>query len=77
MKLVETVPGVTTEVITPAGGNRYPTMSVIWDEAAFKMTVLECAKKLRDGSPRIEALTPTNPSMLPVVHEGDPSIPRR
>jgi L-seryl-tRNA(Ser) seleniumtransferase len=77
VQLVETVPGVKAETTTPAGGNRYPTVSVIWDEAAFKMTVLECAKKLRDGSPRIEVLTPTNPSMVPGVHEGDPNAPRR
>jgi L-seryl-tRNA(Ser) seleniumtransferase len=77
VQLVETVPGVKTETTTPTGGNRYPTVAVRWDEAAFKMTILECAKKLRDGRPRIEVLTPTNPSMVPVVHEGDPNAPRR
>jgi seryl-tRNA(Sec) selenium transferase len=77
VKLVETVPGVKTETTTPAGGNRYPTIAVTWDEAAFKMTIMECAKKLRDGTPRIEVLTPTNPSMVPGVHEGDPNAPRR
>jgi L-seryl-tRNA(Ser) seleniumtransferase len=77
VQLVETVPGVKTETTTPAGGNRYPTVAVMWDEAAFKMTILECAKKLRDGTPRIEVLTPTNPSMVPGVHEGDPKAPPR
>lgn len=77
VQLVETVPGVKTEITTPAGGNRYPTLSVSWDEAAFQMTVLECAKELRDGRPRIEVLTPTNPSLVPVVREGDPNAPRR
>ncbi|HYM05741.1 MAG TPA: hypothetical protein VEU11_04215, partial [Terriglobales bacterium] len=75
-RLVETVPGVTTEIQTPQGGNRYPTLTVKWDEAAFKMTVQECAKKLRDGSPRIEVLTASNPSTVPGVHEGDPKMPR-
>jgi len=75
-QLVETVPGVTTEIQTPQGGNRYPTLTVKWDEAAFKMSVQECAKKLRDGSPRIEVLTGNNPSTVPGVHEGDPKTPR-
>ncbi len=75
-QLVETVPGVTTEIQTPQGGNRYPTLTVNWDEAAFKMNVQECAQKLRDGSPRIEVLTGNNPSTVPGVHEGDPKNPR-
>ena len=32
-QLVESVPGVTTEIQTPQGGNRYPTLTVKWDEA--------------------------------------------
>jgi len=76
-RLVRTVPGVTAEVQTPQGGNRYPTLSVIWDEAAFKLTIQECAQRLRDGSPRIEVLTANNPSMVPGVREGDPNAPRR
>jgi len=75
-QLVETVPGVTTDIQIPEGGNRYPTLTVKWDEAQFKMTVQECARKLRDGSPRIEVLTGNNPSTVPGVHEGDPKNPR-
>ena len=33
--------------------------------------------RLRAGTPRIEVLTNTNPSLLPVVHEGDPNSARR
>jgi L-seryl-tRNA(Ser) seleniumtransferase len=40
------------------------------------MNVQECAKKLRDGSPRIEVLTGNNPSTVPGVQEGDPKTPR-
>ena len=75
-QLVETVPGVTTDIETPQAGNRYPTLTVKWDEAGFKLTVQDCAKKLRDGSPRIEVLTASNPSTVPGVHEGNPKIPR-
>jgi len=75
-QLVETVPGVTTDIQIPEGGNRYPTLTVTWDEAQFKMNVQECARKLRDGSPRIEVLTNSNPSTVPGVHEGDPKNPR-
>jgi L-seryl-tRNA(Ser) seleniumtransferase len=67
-ELAETVPGVTTDIQTPAGGNRYPTLTVKWDEAAFKLTVAECAKRLRNGSPPIEVLTNGNPSTVPGVH---------
>jgi L-seryl-tRNA(Ser) seleniumtransferase len=74
--LVETVPGVTTDIQTPPNGNRYPTLTVKWDEAAFKLTVAECAKKLRYGNPPIETLTNTNPSTVPGVHiDRDPKAP--
>ncbi len=66
--LAETVPGVTTDIQIPTTGNRYPTLTVKWDEAAFKLTVAECAKKLRKGSPPIEVLTNGNPSTVPGVH---------
>jgi L-seryl-tRNA(Ser) seleniumtransferase len=71
-KLVETAPGVTTEIQIPKGGNRYPTLTVRWDEQARGMSVQECAAKLREGEPRIEVLTASNPSLVPAVHEGDP-----
>ncbi|MBI3666013.1 MAG: aminotransferase class V-fold PLP-dependent enzyme [Acidobacteria bacterium] len=69
-KLVETVPGVTTEIRIPEGGNRYPTLIVRWDEKAFGFTVADCDRKLREGDPRIEALTSNNPSLVPAVREG-------
>jgi len=51
---------------------------VKWDEGAFKLTVAECAKKLRTGSPPIEVLTNNNPSTVPGVHiERDPNAPAR
>ena len=46
-KLVETVPGVTTVIQIPVGSNSYPTLTVHWDEAAFGLTVAECAEQLR------------------------------
>jgi uncharacterized pyridoxal phosphate-dependent enzyme len=61
-KLVDTVPGVTTNIMTPQDGNSYPTLSVMWDEAKFGLTVAQCAQQLRDGEPRIEVLTDSNPS---------------
>jgi L-seryl-tRNA(Ser) seleniumtransferase len=64
-QLVETVPGVTTEIQTPANGNRYPTLTVKWDESTFRLSVQECAGKLRAGSPPIETLTNNNPSTVP------------
>ncbi|MGE5647005.1 MAG: aminotransferase class V-fold PLP-dependent enzyme [Acidobacteriota bacterium] len=69
-RLVETVDGVTTDIRIPQGGNRYPTLTVKWDEAAFRLSVADCVKQLRDGEPRIEVLSSDNPSMVAAVHEG-------
>ncbi len=69
-KLVDTVPGVNTNIYVPQEGNSYPTLRVEWDEQKFGLTVAECDQKLRDGNPRIEVLTDSNPSMVPAVHEG-------
>ncbi len=69
-KLVDTVPGVTTEIRIPEGGNRYPTLNVGWDEEGWGFTVSDCDKQLREGEPRIEVLTSNNPSLVPAVHEG-------
>jgi uncharacterized pyridoxal phosphate-dependent enzyme len=69
-KMVDTVSGVKTEIQIPEEGNRYPTLVVTWDEAAWGFTVADCDKKLREGEPRIEVLTSSNPSLVPAVHEG-------
>jgi uncharacterized pyridoxal phosphate-dependent enzyme len=69
-KLVESVPGVTTEIEIPKGGNRYPTLTVNWDQEKWGFTVADCDRKLREGDPRIEVLTASNPSLVPAVREG-------
>ncbi len=73
VKLVETVPGVKTDIKIPEGGNRYPTLTITWDQQAWGLTVADCAKKLSDGEPRIEVLTRSNPSLVPAVEEGYPN----
>ena len=70
-KLVETVPGVSTQVYVPADGNSYPTLKVNWDEERFGFTVAQCDEQLRSGEPRIEVLTNSNPSLVPAVVEGN------
>jgi L-seryl-tRNA(Ser) seleniumtransferase len=65
-QLAETVPGVTSELQVSQGGG-YPTLTVVWDEAAFKMDVQACAKKLREGNPPIDALTKVNHSHVAAV----------
>jgi uncharacterized pyridoxal phosphate-dependent enzyme len=74
--LVETVPGVTTDIQVPEGGNRYPTLTVHWDESAWKFTVADCDRELRAGEPRIEVLTASNPSLVPAVSGHDPKSQR-
>jgi len=69
-RLVETVPGVTTNIAIPEGGNSYPTLTVSWDEQMFGFTVADCDRELRAGEPRIEVLTSSNPSFVPAAYEG-------
>ncbi|OLB29456.1 MAG: hypothetical protein AUH13_15530, partial [Acidobacteria bacterium 13_2_20CM_58_27] len=69
-KLVETVPGVSTEIYIPDDGNRYPTLRVSWDQKAWGFTITDCVEKLREGDPVIEVLGVDNPSMVSAVREG-------
>ena len=69
-KLVNTVPGVQTEIYIPDDGNRYPTLRVSWDQDAWGFGIKDCVEKLRDGDPVIEVLGIDNPSLVSAVHEG-------
>jgi uncharacterized pyridoxal phosphate-dependent enzyme len=69
-KLVETVPGVRTEIYIPDDGNRYPTLRVSWDQKDWGFSVADCVKQLHDGDPVIEVLSIDNPSLVSAVHEG-------
>jgi seryl-tRNA(Sec) selenium transferase len=77
-KLVATVPGVTTSIATPQDENSYPTLTVAWDEKKFGLTVAQCDQQLREGEPRIEVLTNSNPSgVLARIRDNDPHRQRR
>src|ERR671925_242961 len=69
-KLVETVPGVRTEIYIPDDGNRYPTLRVSWDQKAWGFSITDCVQKLRESDPVIEVLGADNPSMVTAVREG-------
>lgn len=69
-KLVETVPGVRTEIYIPDDGNRYPTLRVSWVQKAWGFSITDCVQKLREGDPVIEVLGVDNPSMVTAVREG-------
>ncbi|PYT73272.1 MAG: hypothetical protein DMG39_07170 [Acidobacteria bacterium] len=69
-KLVETVPGVRTEIYIPDDGNRFPTLRVSWDQKAWGFGITDCVQKLREGDPVIEVLGVDNPSMVSAVREG-------
>ena len=45
-KLVETVPGVNTEIYIPDDGNRYPTLRVSWDQQGWGFSITDCVRKL-------------------------------
>ena len=69
-KLVETVPGVKTDIYVPDDGNRYPTLKISWDQQAWGFTLADCVTQLRQGDPVIEVLGADNPSLVPAVREG-------
>jgi uncharacterized pyridoxal phosphate-dependent enzyme len=72
-KLVDTVPGVKTDIYTPDDGNRYPTLRVYWDPQAWGYGISDCVNELRAGDPVIEVLGPDNPSLVTAVREGNPN----
>jgi L-seryl-tRNA(Ser) seleniumtransferase len=72
-KLVDTVPGVTTNVYVPDDGNRYPTLKVSWDQQAWGYSLDDCVADLRASNPVIEVLGADNPSLVTAVREGNPN----
>lgn len=72
-KLVDTVPGIKTDVFIPDDGNRYPTLRISWDQDAWRYTVADCVSALRAGDPVIEVLGHDNPSLVRTVREGNPN----
>jgi L-seryl-tRNA(Ser) seleniumtransferase len=76
-KLVETVPGATTDIYIPADGNRYPTLKISWDQEAWGYSLADCVQDLRAGDPVIEVLGTDNPSLVTSVREGNPNPKER
>ncbi|MGB8583806.1 MAG: aminotransferase class V-fold PLP-dependent enzyme [Candidatus Sulfotelmatobacter sp.] len=76
-KLVDTVPGVKTDIYIPDDGNRYPTLRVSWDTHAWGFSIIDCVQELRAGDPVIEVLGPDNPSLVTAVREGQPNRKER
>src|SRR6202041_3145049 len=76
-KLVETVPGVTTSTYVPDDGNRYPTLTVKWDQQAWGFSISDCVRELRASDPVIEVLGADNPSLVTAVREGNPNAKER
>ena len=76
-KLVDTVPGVKTDIYIPDDGNRFPTLKVSWDQAAWGFTTSDCVRKLRENDPVIEVLGSDNPSLVTAVREGNPNPKER
>lgn len=76
-KLVDTVPGIKTNIYIPDDGNRYPTLRVSWDTQAWGYSISDCVNELRAGEPVIEVLGPDNPSLVTAVREGNPNPTRK
>jgi uncharacterized pyridoxal phosphate-dependent enzyme len=71
-RLVDTVPGVKTDIYVPEDGNRYPTLKVSWDQEGWKFSIADCVQQLRQSNPVIEVLGADNPSLVTAVREGNP-----
>jgi uncharacterized pyridoxal phosphate-dependent enzyme len=74
--LVGTVPGVETKVYTPEE-NQCPTLSISWDQQAWRYTTEDCAKQLLEGTPSIAVLTEDNPSDVLSQKPGAARAPRK
>ncbi len=72
-KLVDTVPGVKTDIYIPDDGNRYPTLKVSWDQQAWGYSLSDCVRELRASDPVIEVVGVDNPSLVKAVREGNPN----
>ena len=72
-KLVDTVPGVKTDIYIPDDGNRYPTLKVSWDQQAWGYSLSDCVRELRASEPIIEVVGVDNPSLVKAVREGNPN----
>jgi len=72
-KLVDTVPGVKTDIYIPDDGNRYPTLKISWDQQAWGYRLTDCVRELREGDPIIEVVGVDNPSLVTAVREGNPN----
>jgi L-seryl-tRNA(Ser) seleniumtransferase len=44
-------------------------LTVTWDERKWNFSVADCDRQLREGNPRIEVLTASNPSLVSAVSE--------
>jgi len=76
-KLVDTVPGVKTDIFIPTDGNRYPTLRVSWDQEAWGFTLYDCTQALKKEEPVIEVVGIDNPSLVKAVREGNPTRKER
>ncbi|HET6177083.1 MAG TPA: hypothetical protein VFE61_09140 [Candidatus Sulfotelmatobacter sp.] len=76
-KLVDTVPGVKTDIFIPDDGNRYPTLKVSWDQQAWGYSLADCVRELRESDPIIEVVGVDNPSLVKAVREGNPNRKER
>ena len=74
--LVGTVPGVETKVYTPEE-NQCPTLSISWDQQAWRYSTADCAKQLLEGTPGIAVLTEDNPSDVLSQKPGAARAPRK
>jgi L-seryl-tRNA(Ser) seleniumtransferase len=72
-KLVDTVPGVKTDIYIPDDGNRYPTLKISWDQQAWGYSLTDCVRELRASDPVIEVVGVDNPSLVKAVREGNPN----
>jgi L-seryl-tRNA(Ser) seleniumtransferase len=69
---------VESDIVVPPIANNVPHLRIKWDPAVIKLTTQEAMKKLREGSPSIEACPMTNREWLVfgvwMMQKGDAEI---
>ena len=72
---VESIPGVKTKIELRNGSNRFMQLVLDWNEEAFRFTVDECGRELREGDPPISVLCNYNPYVTRVREFSPPAPP--
>jgi seryl-tRNA(Sec) selenium transferase len=73
--LLGTIPGVETKILSPEV-DQCPTLSITWDQEAWRYSIADCSRELLEGTPSIAVMTEENPSDV-LARKPGPNKPAR